>query len=285
MAGVLYLCPTPIGNLEDITARVLRVLGEVPLIAAEDTRTSMRLLNHFGITTPLTSYHKFNEEKKSGELIGHLLAGKDLALITDAGMPAVSDPGETLVRKCHEHMIRVEALPGPSAVVTAVAASGQDTRRFVFEGFLSQEKKERDERLAALSSETRTMVFYEAPHRLVKTLSILADHFGKERSVTVCHELSKKHETVKRTSIEEALAFYEAEPPKGEFVLVVAGRPEEEIRMEEAAKWEEMSVPEHVAYYEARGMDRKEAMKAAAKDRGVTKRDIYKEMLDAPDII
>ncbi|MGN0256435.1 MAG: 16S rRNA (cytidine(1402)-2'-O)-methyltransferase [Chordicoccus sp.] len=279
MAGTLYLVGTPIGNLEDISERALRTLREVDLIACEDTRTSGNLLRHFGITTPTTSYHKFNEEEKGDELIGRLLGGTDIALITDAGMPAISDPGESLVRKCHENGVVVTAAPGPTAVTTALALSGRATRRFAFEGFLPQENKEKAYVLGELKQETRTIVLYEAPHRLLKTLRELEETLGGDRGITVTRELTKKFETVTPTTIAEAVAETELTPPRGEYVLVIDGKSREEMAAEQAARWETMDIPSHVAMYEAQGMSRKDAMKAAAKDRGVSRRDIYQALL------
>ena len=279
MAGTLYLVGTPIGNLEDISERALRTLREVDLIACEDTRTSGILLRHFGITTPTTSYHKFNEEEKGDELIGRLLGGTEIALITDAGMPAISDPGESLVRKCHESGITVTAAPGPTAVTTALALSGRATRRFAFEGFLPQENKEKAFVLDELKRETRTIVLYEAPHRLLKTLRELADTLGGDRGITLTRELTKRFETVTPVTIAGAIEEAEHTPPRGEYVLIIDGKSREEAAAEQAARWETMDIPSHVALYEAQGMSRKDAMKAAAKDRGVSRRDIYQALL------
>ena len=278
--GTLYLCATPIGNLEDITLRVLRCLKEADVIACEDTRTSSHLLSHYDIHGELVSYHKFNEETRSGELVARMLGGESVALITDAGMPAISDPGETLVRAAMEAGITVTALPGASAVVTALALSGQATRRFVFEGFLPADKKEREEVLASLARETRTMVLYEAPHRLAKTLEALQGVLGEDRSITLCRELTKKFETITKTTIGEALARASAGEVRGEFVLVIAGWSLSEAAAEKQEKWMLMTPADHVAYYEAQGYPRKEAMRLAARDRGVSRRDIYRDMLD-----
>ncbi len=279
MTGTLYVCATPIGNLEDMTLRCLRILKEADLIAAEDTRTSGHLLNYYKITTPVTSYHKFNEETKGEELIGKLLQGKNIALITDAGTPAISDPGEILVRKCLEAGITVTSVPGCSACVTALSLSGQNTRRFAFEGFLPQENKEKKELLEELRNESRTMVFYEAPHRLSRTLQSLSDTFGEGRSITLCRELTKKHEEITKTTIGEAIAHANVTAPRGEYVLVVAGKSREAIQAERADAWKEMSIADHVQMYEDKGMTRKDAMKACAKDRGISKRDVYQELL------
>lgn len=278
MAGKLYLCATPIGNLEDITYRVVRVLGEVDLIAAEDTRNSIKLLNHFGIKTPMTSYHEYNKIEKGKKLIEKMLDGAEIALITDAGTPGISDPGEELVKMCYEAGVEVTSLPGPAACITALTLSGLATRRFAFEAFLPSDKKEKQAVLRELQDETRTIILYEAPHRLLKTLQELVDCLGNRR-VTVCRELTKRHETAFATTLEEAIAYYEVNEPKGECVLVLEGRSREELRQEELAKWEEMSIEEHMAYYEEQGIDHKEAMKKVAKDRGISKRDVYKQLL------
>ena len=277
MSGSLQLCATPIGNLGDMSPRILECLQNADLIAAEDTRNSLKLLNHFGIHTPMTSYHEYNKVDKAYELISKLQEGKNIALITDAGTPAISDPGEVLVRMCIEAGITVTSLPGPCACITALTLSGLDTRRFVFEGFIPREKKEREQVLKNLENETRTFILYEAPHHLRGTLEDLAAslHGGSLRKIALCRELTKKFEEVIHTTIGSAILRYENEDPRGEYVLVIEGRDIESIRAEETARWENMSIPEHVAMYEAQGMDRKEAMKAAAADRGVSKRDIY----------
>lgn len=275
MAGILYLCATPIGNLEDMTFRAIRTLKEADLIAAEDTRNSIRLLNHFAIQTPMTSYHEYNKYDKGRKLIEKLLEGKNIALITDAGTPGISDPGEELVRMCHENGIRVTSVPGAAACITALTMSGLPTRRFAFEAFLPSEKKEREKILTELERETRTIILYEAPHRLVRTLKLLEERLGDERNVAVCRELTKKHETVYRGTLCDAVSYYESTEPRGECVLVIDGKSQEEIEREEQKKWEQMSIEDHVAYYISQGADRKEAMKKTAQDRGVSKRDIY----------
>ena len=279
MAGMLYICATPIGNLEDITLRTLRVLKEVDLIAAEDTRHSIKLLNHFEIKTPMTSYHEFNKYDKAKVLVQKMQDGEKIALITDAGTPAISDPGEELVKQCHEAGIQVTSLPGPSAFVTALTISGQATRRFCFEAFLPYDKKERADILEELKKETRTIIVYEAPHKLKKTLNDLYEALG-DRKISICRELTKKHETNFRTTLSEAVSYYETEEPKGEFVLVIEGISREEIKTEEMQEFLSMSVPEHVQYYMAQGLEKKEAMKKAAKDRGVGKREIYQALLE-----
>ena len=278
MAGTLYLCATPIGNLGDMTPRVVETLRNVDIIAAEDTRNSLKLLTHFEIHTPMTSYHEYNKVEKAHALIAKMAQGQDVALITDAGTPAISDPGEVLVKLCHEAGIHVTSLPGAAACITALTLSGLSTRRFSFEGFLPPDKKERAEVLEECRDESRTMIFYEAPHHLKKTLQELYTALG-DRHVTLCRELTKKFETVMPTTLQGALDFYEANEPRGEYVLVIEGRNREEKRQEARENWLEMPVEEHVALYERQGMERKDAMKQAAKDRGVSKRDIYQALL------
>lgn len=278
MAGKLYLCATPIGNLEDITYRVVRTLKEVDLIGAEDTRNSIKLLNHFDIKTPMTSYHEFNKYDKAKVLVEEMLNGKNIALITDAGTPGISDPGEELVRQSLEAGVEVTSLPGAAACITALTMSGQKTRRFVFEAFLPKEKKEKAKVLEQLQNETRTIVIYEAPHRLIKTLKELEEVLG-DRELTICRELTKRYEEAIQTTLKEAVKYYETRVPKGEFVLVIAGKPEEEIEEEKRKQWENMSVQEHVDHYIRLGNDKKEAMKLTAKDRGVSKREIYNQLL------
>lgn len=278
MSGKLYLCATPIGNLEDITLRVLRTLKEVDLIAAEDTRNSIKLLNHFEIKTPMTSYHEYNKIEKAYVLIEKMQAGQNIALITDAGTPGISDPGEELAAMCLEAGIEVTSLPGPSACITALTLSGLPTRRFAFEAFLPMDKKERKEILDELVEETRTIILYEAPHRLVRTLEELRDTLGNRR-MTLCRELTKKHETAFQTTIEDLLAYYKNEKPLGECVLVIEGRSRKEMEEQARASWEEISIEEHMEIYEKQGIQKKEAMKLVAKDRGVTKREIYQYLL------
>ena len=281
MAGTLYLCATPIGNLEDITFRVLRTLKEADLIAAEDTRHSIKLLNHFEIKTPMTSYHEYNKVEKAAYLVSQMAQGLNVALITDAGTPGISDPGEELVRQCYEAGIEVTSLPGPAACITALTMSGLSTRRFCFEAFLPSEKGDKKERariLEELKRETRTIIVYEAPHHLVKPLKDLYQALGNRR-ITVCRELTKKHETAFRTTFEQALSAYEAEEPRGECVIVIEGISVRELEEEKIRSWEEMSLEDHLEYYMKGGMDKKEAMKAVAKDRGVSRREIYKQTL------
>ena len=279
MSGKLYLCATPIGNLEDITLRVLRTLKEVDLIAAEDTRNSIKLLNHFDIKTPMTSYHEYNKVEKAYTLIDKMRSGVNVALITDAGTPGISDPGEVLVAMCYEAGIEVTSLPGPAACITALTLSGLSTRRFAFEAFLPPDKKERKAILEELKSETRTIILYEAPHHLVGTLEELYETLGNRR-MTLCRELTKKHETAFCSTIKDLLDFYQDQKPLGECVLVIEGKSREEIREEEKAAWEEMSISQHMEVYEKQGIAHKEAMKLVAKDRGVTKREIYQALLE-----
>ncbi|MCI8374511.1 MAG: 16S rRNA (cytidine(1402)-2'-O)-methyltransferase [Lachnospiraceae bacterium] len=282
MKGKLYLCATPIGNLEDITLRVLRTLREVDLIAAEDTRNSIKLLNHFEIHTPMTSYHEYNKYDKGRELIAKLLQGMQIALITDAGTPGISDPGEELVKMCAQEGIEVTSLPGASACITALTLSALGTRRFAFEAFLPGDKKERQAVLEELTRETRTMILYEAPHRLKRTLEELYELLGNRR-LTVLRELTKKYETAFRTDFQEAIRYYETEEPRGECVLVIEGKKQEELVRERQEAWQDWSLKKHMALYEDQGIPHKEAMRLVAKDRGVSRRDIYQELLSIGD--
>ncbi len=277
--GMLYLCATPIGNLEDITFRVIRTLKEVDLIAAEDTRNSIKLLNHFEIKTPMTSYHEHNKVEKAKVLVDKMRAGTNIALITDAGTPGISDPGEELVRQCHEAGIQVTSLPGAAACITALTMSGQPTRRFVFEAFLPFDKKERADVLEELKNETRTIIIHEAPHHLAALIDELTGVLGGDRSVSICKELTKRYEKVWKTTLEEASQFYKSRQPRGEYVLVIAGRDRQDLKLEKQKSWDAMSIQEHVAMYENQGIDRKEAMRMAAKDRGISKRDVYQQLL------
>lgn len=278
MAGKLYLCATPIGNLDDITFRVLNTLKEVDLIAAEDTRHSIKLLNHFDIKTPMTSYHEFNKFDKARYLVEQMQQGVTIALITDAGTPGISDPGEELVKQCYEAGIEVTSLPGPAACITALTLSGMSTKRFCFEAFLPSDKKEKQWILEELKAETRTIILYEAPHRLVKTLEELREALG-DRKITICRELTKKYEEAFRTTLSEAIDHYQENDPKGECVIVVEGKSIDDIKEEQKRSWEEMSLEEHMRYYEDQGVERKEAMKLVAKDRGISKRDVYQRLL------
>ena len=277
--GTLYLCATPIGNLEEMTFRAVRILKEVDVIAAEDTRNSVKLLNHFDIHTPMTSYHEFNKIDKGQYLVKRLLEGENIALITDAGMPGISDPGEELVRMCRDAGVPVTAVPGACACVTALVISGRPTRRFCFEAFLPTDKKERRAVLEELKTETRTSIIYEAPHRLVKTLQELLNELG-DRNITVCKELTKKHETGFETTLKEAVPYYEQNEPRGEYVLVLEGCSRQQMEQEAQDAWKEMSLGDHMKLYEEQGMNRKDAMKQVAKDRGVGKREIYQALLE-----
>ena len=281
MAGILYLCATPIGNLADMTLRVIDTLKEVDLIAAEDTRNSLKLLTHFDIHTPMTSYHEYNKVEKAYELAAQLKEGKNIALITDAGTPAISDPGEVLVAMCQKEQIAVTSLPGASACITALTLSGLSTRRFCFEGFLPPDARQRKEILDILENESRTMILYEAPHHLKKTLGELYDRLGNRR-ITLCRELTKRFETVLPTTLSEALAKYEDEEPRGEYVLVIEGKSLAEQRNEKQEEYRKKPIEEHMRFYETQGIDRKEAMKRVAADRGVSKREIYAYLLEHP---
>ena len=279
MAGTLYLVATPIGNLEDMTFRAIRTLKEVDLIAAEDTRNSIKLLNHFEIQTPMTSYHEYNKFDKGRKLVEKLEEGLDIAVITDAGTPGISDPGEELVKMCYETGIRVTSVPGPAACVTALTMSGLPTRRFAFEAFLPTDKKEREEVLKEMAAETRTIVMYEAPHRLKKTLALFCELLGENHRIAICKELTKKHETGFETTLKEAVPYYEQNEPRGEYVLVLEGCSRQQMEQEAQDAWKEMSLGDHMKLYEEQGMNRKDAMKQVAKDRGVGKRDIYQALL------
>ena len=282
MPGTLYLCATPIGNLQDMSPRVVETLAQVDLIAAEDTRNSIKLLNHFEIKTPMTSYHEYNKVEKAKELIAKLQSGMDIALITDAGTPAISDPGEVLVAMCHEAEVPVTSLPGPAALIVALTLSGLPTRRFCFEGFLPSDKKEKKLVLQELTEETRTIILYEAPHHLVRTLEELREVLG-DRRVTLCRELTKKFETILPTTFNKALEMYEEEEPRGEYVLVIEGKSLAQKQKEAQASWEEMSIEEHMDLYEKQGMSHKDAMKQVAKDRGVGKREIYQYLVQSEE--
>mgnify|MGYP002561538189 CR=1 FL=1 len=278
MAGTLYLCATPIGNLEDMTFRVIRTLKEVDLIAAEDTRNSIKLLNHFEIKTPMTSYHEYNKIEKGHALVEKLLTGMNIALITDAGTPGISDPGEELVKMCYEAGITVTSLPGAAACITALTLSGLSTRRFAFEAFLPYDKKDRTRVLEEMKRETRTMVMYEAPHKLKKTLAELMEALG-DRHITLAREITKKHETIEPMMLSQAIARYEGEDPRGEFVIVIEGLDVKKLEEEKKSSFEAMSVEEHVQTYVDQGMSKKDAIKQAAVDRGVPKRDVYNAVM------
>ena len=277
--GMLYLCATPIGNLSDITGRVLETLKSVDLIAAEDTRNSIKLLNHFDIKVPLVSYHEYNRYDRANELIEKMRQGADIALITDAGTPVISDPGEVITDMCRQAGIKVTSLPGPCALVTALSLSGLSARRFVFEGFLPADKKERRQVLGSLTDETRTIILYEAPHHLLSTLKELKEALS-DREMALCRELTKKFEEVKRMKLSEAVAYYEENEPRGEYVLVIEGRSKEELRNEQIGHNRERDINEQMAEYEKQGLDHKEAMRKVASDRGVSRREVYKQLLE-----
>lgn len=281
MAGIIYLVATPIGNLKDITMRALEILKSVDIVAAEDTRNTIHLLNYYGIKASMTSYHEYNKIEKAQVLVEQALAGKNIALVTDAGMPAVSDPGEDLVRIAYENGVKVSVIPGASASVSALALSGLPTRRFAFEAFLPVDKKEREMVIEQMKRETRTMILYEAPHRLVKTLRLLMQVLGEERKISIVRELTKLHEEVLQFRLGEAVKAYEEDglQPRGEYVLVIEGISNAEYIKEEQREWESLSIAEHVTFYEKKGMDHKEAMRMAARDRGVSKREIYQALL------
>ncbi|MDD6667298.1 MAG: 16S rRNA (cytidine(1402)-2'-O)-methyltransferase [Lachnospiraceae bacterium] len=279
MSGTLYLVGTPIGNLEDMTFRAVRILKDADLIAAEDTRNSIKLLTHFDIHTPMTSYHEFNKLDKGRELIEKLEQGTNIALITDAGMPGISDPGEELVRMCYEAGIEVTTVPGPTAFASAAVMSGQPCRRLAFEAFLPKDKKERKRVLDEIARETRTILIYEAPHHLKKTLEELCGVLGRDREVTVTREITKRFEEKLKTTLGAALDYYQTTDPRGEYVLVIRGKSKEESQAEQQSRWEELSIAEHYQKYLSEGMDQKAAMKQVALDRGIRKRDVYQELL------
>ena len=278
MSGILYMVSTPIGNLEDITYRAVRTLKEADLVAAEDTRNTRHLLDHFDIHTPMTSYHEFNKLDKAEDLIGRLESGQNIAVVTDAGTPGISDPGWELVRMCLDRSIRVEGIPGPCAAINALVTSGLSTVRFSFEGFLPKDKKELERVLSELKDETRTFVIYEAPHHLVKTLELLLDRLG-DRRITLVREMTKLHEEIIPTTLQGALDLYSETDPRGEYVIVLAGKSKSELEKERQLSFESMTLDEHMQMYLDQGLDKKDAMKKVAADRGVSKRDIYKQLL------
>ena len=277
MTGKLYLCATPIGNLEDITYRVLRILKEVDLIGAEDTRHSRNLMNYFDIHTPMTSYHEYNKVDKARYLVEEMQKGKNIALITDAGTPGISDPGEELVRQCHEAGIEVSSVPGPAACITALTMSGLPTRRFAFEAFLPSDKKERQNVLNDLKNETRTIVMYEAPHHLLRTMKELLEVLG-DRELTLCKELTKIHERAEKGMLADLIEKYDHAEIRGEYVLVIQGKSFAELEEESQERFREMTLEDHMKLYVAQGMSEKDAMKRVAKDRGISKRDVYAEI-------
>lgn len=278
MPGILYLCATPIGNLEDITLRVLSTLKEADIIAAEDTRNTIKLLNHFNIKTPMTSYHEYNKYDKAEYLVNKLLDGENIALVTDAGTPGISDPGEEIVKKAYQAGIQVTSLPGACACVTALTLSGLSTRRFAFEAFLPSDKKERKTILNSLKEETRTIIIYEAPHHLKNTLNELYETLS-DRKITICHELTKLHETVHLHTLSSAIEYYMKNQPKGEYVLVIEGCTIKELETKKQEEYKNMDITEHMDIYLSKGMSKKEAMKQVASDRGISKREVYSSLL------
>lgn len=273
--GTLYLCATPIGNLGDISERCIEILNTVDLIAAEDTRRTLQLLNHFGISKPLTSYHEHNKKTKGEYILSLLLDGKNIAQVSDAGTPAISDPGEDLVKLCIENDVTVTSIPGPVAGIQALILSGLSTKRYAFEGFLSVNKKNKYEHLNSVKNDTHTLIFYEAPHKLRTTLEAMRSSFGGDRKIALARELTKLHEEIIRTTIDGAIEYYSEKSPRGEYVIVVEGA--REYAEEEVPFWSEMNVNEHVDKYIAEGIPQKDAIKKAAADRGVPKREIYNE--------
>lgn len=272
--GKLYMVPTPIGNLKDITLRALEVLKNVDLIAAEDTRQTLKLLNHFEIKKPLISYHQHNEKIKGEEIVQRLKKGENIALVSDAGSPGISDPGSVIVKMCIEETLDFEVLPGATAVTTALVYSGLDTSAFIFKGFIPRDKKEKAKLVKELKDRKETLIFYEAPHRIKETLNFLLQSFG-DRKVSVCRELTKLHEEILRMNLSEAIQHYQNHSPRGEYVLVLQGKSQEEIDKEEEALWQDLTIEEHIKKYMETGLSKKEAVKIVAKDRGVSKSEIY----------
>lgn len=277
--GTLYLCATPIGNLEDMTFRVIKTLKEVDLIAAEDTRNTIKLLNHFEIKTPMTSYHEYNKIDKAKYLVEKMLNGTNIALVTDAGTPGISDPGEEIVKQAYQAGITVTSLPGACACITALTLSGLSTRRFLFEAFLPTDKKERKFILDSLKTETRTTIIYEAPHHLKSTLAELYSYIGN-RKITLCRELTKLHETIQQMTLESAMEYYNTTAPKGEYVMVIEGISHRQLEEQSIQEWEKITIQEHMDIYLTQGMDKKSAMKQVAADRGIPKREVYNSLLN-----
>jgi hypothetical protein len=277
--GTLYLCATPIGNLEDMTFRVIKTLKEVDLIAAEDTRNTIKLLNHFEIKTPMTSYHEYNKIDKAKYLVEKMLNGTNIALVTDAGTPGISDPGEEIVKQAYQAGITVTSLPGACACITALTLSGLSTRRFSFEAFLPTDKKERKFILDSLKTETRTTIIYEAPHHLKSTLAELYSYIGN-RKITLCRELTKLHETIQQMTLESAMEYYNTTAPKGEYVMVIEGISHRQLEEQSIQEWEKITIQEHMDIYLTQGMDKKSAMKQVAADRGIPKREVYNSLLN-----
>ncbi|MBU3182009.1 16S rRNA (cytidine(1402)-2'-O)-methyltransferase [Clostridium psychrophilum] len=279
MTGKLYLVPTPIGNLKDITLRALEVLHNVDIIAAEDTRQSIKLLNHFNIKKPLISYHKYNEQGRSEDIIRQIKEGKNIAIISDAGTPGISDPGSVIVLKCIERKIEFEVLPGATAITTALVYSGLDTTKFIFRGFLPRENKDRKPIISDLIDRSETLIFYESPHRLLNTLEFLHENLG-DRKISMCRELTKLYEEIIRLTLEEAVVYYQNNSPRGEYVLVIDGKSKENIEKDERAKWDSLTIEEHILKYIDEGISKKDAIKKVAKDRIMPKSEVYKHSLD-----
>ena len=277
--GTLYLCATPIGNLEDMTFRVIKTLKEVDLIAAEDTRNTIKLLNHFEIKTPMTSYHEYNKIDTAKYLVEKMLNGTNIALVTDAGTPGISDPGEEIVKQAYQAGITVTSLPGACACITALTLSGLSTRRFSFEAFLPTDKKERKFILDSLKTETRTTIIYEAPHHLKSTLAELYSYIGN-RKITLCRELTKLHETIQQMTLESAMEYYNTTAPKGEYVMVIEGISHRQLEEQSIQEWEKITIQEHMDIYLTQGMDKKSAMKHVAADRGIPKREVYNSLIN-----
>ncbi len=282
MPGTLYLCATPIGNLEDITLRVLRTLKEADIIAAEDTRNTLKLLNHYNIRTPMTSYHEYNKIDKAETLVARLSEGKNIALVTDAGTPGISDPGEEIVKKAYKAGIPVTSLPGACACITAITLSGLPARRFAFEAFLPASKKERKLIINSLKEETRTIIIYEAPHHLTNTLSELYNALGN-RKITICRELTKLHETIQLHTLSSAVEYYNNNQPKGEYVLIIDGCSFSELETRKRETWQQISIAEHMDIYLSKGFSKKDSMKRVASDRGIPKHDVYKSLLSSEE--
>ena len=279
MSGKLYLVGTPIGNLKDITLRALETLRECDVVAAEDTRQTLKLLNHFNIKKAMISYHKFNENDKSSEIIDLLLSGKNIALVTDAGMPGISDPGSVIIKRCIEGNIPFEIIPGATALITALVYSGIDTDKFVFRGFLPRENKDKKEVLEEIKGYRDTIIIYEAPHRLKNTLVFIKEILG-DRNISICRELTKLHENIFRDTIKDAIEYYAEKQPRGEYVLVISGKSDEDIQKERKAKWENITIQEHILNYIKQGFTKKEAIKMTSKERGIPKSEVYKHSLD-----
>ncbi|KAJ49952.1 16S rRNA (cytidine1402-2'-O)-methyltransferase [Clostridium tetanomorphum] len=278
-SGKLFIVPTPIGNLKDITLRALEVLDSVDIIAAEDTRQTIKLTNHYNIKKTLISYHQHNEQGKSNSLIKLLKEGRNIALVSDAGTPGISDPGSVIIQRCIEEGMNFEVLPGATASITALVYSGMDTTKFLFRGFLPRENKDRKIVIEEIKDRKETLIFYESPHRLVNTLEFLEENVGNRR-ISICRELTKIHEEILRFTLKEAIEYYKINNTKGEYVLILEGKSEEDIEKEEISKWQELSIEQHILKYINEGSSKKEAIKRVAKDRKLSKSEVYKYSLD-----